>query len=68
MRVELFQLDGEIRGNVYLPADPGFVLEGLQMVIEQFSVQSGVPADAIVRDLYSLVTGRVKDSSRVDPQ
>ena len=59
MRVSLSQRGDEIRGTVELPADPAFVLEGLQLVIERFAQSSGVAPDAVVRDLYSLVCGKV---------
>lgn len=59
LRVSLTQRRDEIAGTVELPSDPAFVLEALQMVIERFSKQCGVPPDAVVRDLYSLVTNKV---------
>ena len=60
MRIELRQEGDEICGDIYLPADPAFVLEGLAMVVEQLSKQSGVSPDAVVRDLYSIVTGNIR--------
>lgn len=60
MRVSLVQRGDEIRGTVELCTDGVFVLEGLAMVVEQFSIQHNVPAAEVVHDLYAIVTGRVK--------
>lgn len=59
MRVSLSQRGDEIRGTVELPGDPAFVLEGLALVVERFAQQSGVTAGGVVRDLYSIVMGKV---------
>lgn len=63
MRVSLSQRGDEIRGTVELPADPAFVLEGFAMAIERFATQSGVTAGDVVRDLYSIVMGKVTEAA-----
>jgi hypothetical protein len=59
MRISLTQRGDEIRGTVELPADGMFVLEGLALVIETFARKVGVPAEEVVRDLHSVVAGKV---------
>jgi len=59
MRISLSQQGDEVKGTVELPADPAFILEGLATVIEAFAHQAGVTPDAVVRDLYSIVCGKV---------
>ena len=60
LRVSLTQQRDEIKGTIELPGDPAFVLEALALVVEQTAQQFEVSPDQVVRDLYSLVTGRVK--------
>lgn len=60
MRVSLSQRGDEIGGTVELPRDGVFVLEGLALVVETFARQHGVTPDEVVRDLYSIVCGKVK--------
>ena len=60
MRVSLVQRGDEIRGTVELCTDGVFVLEGLSMVVEQFARQHNVSPEEVVRDLYSVVCGKVK--------
>lgn len=60
MRVSLVQRGDEIRGTVELCTDGVFVLEGLAMVVEQFARQHNVSPEEVVRDLYSVVCGKVK--------
>lgn len=60
MRVSLSLRGDEIKGTVELPGDPGFVLEGLALVVEQFSKQTKVSKAAIVQDLYLIVLEKVK--------
>lgn len=60
IRISLSQQADEIKGTIELPGDPSFTLEALQIVIERVSVQYCVPADAVVRDLYSLIMKNVK--------
>lgn len=60
MRVSLSQRGDEIAGTVELPRDGVFVLEGLTLVIETFAKQHGVEPAEAVRDLYSIVAGKVK--------
>lgn len=60
MRVSLAQRGDEIRGTVELCTDGVFVLEGLAMIVEQFARQHNVSPEEVVRDLYSVVCGKVK--------
>ena len=60
MRVSLVQRGDEIRGTIELCKDGVFVLEGLAMVVEQFARQHNVSPEEVVRDLYSVVCGKVK--------
>jgi hypothetical protein len=60
MRISLSQRGEEIRGTVELPGDGTFVLEGLALVIETLARKVGVPVDEVVRDLYSVVAGKVR--------
>ena len=60
MRVSLVQRGDEIRGTVELCTDGVFVLEGLAMVVEQFACQHNVLPAEVVRDLYSIVMGKIK--------
>lgn len=59
MRVSISQQGDELKGVVELPGDPAFVLEGLALIIGRVAAQFDVPPDAVVRDLYSLVCGKV---------
>lgn len=60
LRISLTQRQDEIVGVVDLPGDdPGFVLEALALVVERFSLQSGVTPAQVVQDLYALVSGKV---------
>lgn len=59
LRVSLTQQGDDIKGTVALPGDPAFVLEAIVLIIERTAQQFEVPADAVVRDLYSLITGKV---------
>jgi hypothetical protein len=59
MLISLSQKGDEIKGTVELPADPAFILEGLAIVVETFAQLAGVTPDAVVRDLYSIVCGKV---------
>lgn len=61
MRCSLSQRGDEIRGVIELPAnDPGFVLEGLLMMVQRFSETSGVSVYQILCDLNALNQGKVK--------
>lgn len=59
MRVSLSQRGDEVVGKVEIDADAAFVLEALAATVEAFAKKSGVAPAAIVRDLYSIVCGRV---------
>ena len=63
MKINLTERKGEIVGSIKLSADPAFNLEALVTVIEALAQQHNVAPDAVVRDLYSLVCGRVTTSS-----
>lgn len=60
LRISLTQKGDEIKGTVELPGDPLFVLEALSLVVEAFGKQHNVSPDAVVRDLYSVVCGKVR--------
>lgn len=60
MRVSLTQQNDDIKGTVELPGDPAFVLECLALTIEQVAKQFEVTPSAVVSDLYSIVTGKVR--------
>ena len=60
LRISLTESNEEIKGTIELPGDPAFVLECLQMTIERVAIQFEITPDAVVRDLYSMVTGKVK--------
>lgn len=60
LRISLTQKGDEIKGTVELPGDPLFVLEALSVAIEAMAKKFEVTPDAVVRDLYSVVCGKVK--------
>lgn len=60
MRISLTQKNDDIKGTVELPGDPAFVLECLALAIEQVAKQFEVTPSAVVSDLYSIVTGKVR--------
>lgn len=60
LRISLSEKHGHIEGVVDLPADPGFILESLVLVVERFSVQTGVPPTEILNDIRSFIEGKVK--------
>lgn len=60
MRVSLTEQRGEIKGNIQTTGHGAFHLECLAQIVEAIAKTSGVPADEVVRDLYAVVTGRVK--------
>lgn len=51
----------EVFGTVELPADdPAAALDCLAALVNVVGEQYGVAPDQVVRDLYAMVTGRVK--------
>lgn len=60
LRISLTQQNDDIKGTVELPGDPAFVLECLALTIEQVAKQFEVKPSAVVSDLYSIVTGKVR--------
>lgn len=61
MRITLTQQHDEIKGTIETPGDPAFVLDCLALIIEHAAEKFEVTPDAVVRDLYSIVTGKVRD-------
>lgn len=59
MRISLSQRGDEIGGTIELPGDGVFVLEGLALVLDQFSKQHNRPLGEVIRDLYSVAAGKV---------
>lgn len=52
---------GDIKTSFDLEqADPAFVLEALASIIESASTALEVKPDELVRDLYSIITNKVK--------
>lgn len=61
LRITLTQLRDEIKGTIETPGDAAFVLDCLALVIEHTAAKFEVTPDVVVRDLYSIVTGKVRD-------
>jgi hypothetical protein len=60
MRVSLSEEAGEIKGIVSSTGTPLFILECLALIVETLAKDSGLPPDEVVRDLYSIVCGKIK--------
>lgn len=61
MRISLSHQGDDIKGVIDLPGnDPGFVLEGLALVVDRFSRSSGVTHEQVLQDIYLLIKGVVK--------
>ena len=61
MRITITQQRDEIKGTIETPGDPAFVLDCLALIVEHMAAKFEVTSDAVVRDLYSIVTGKVRD-------
>lgn len=60
MRISLTQQRDEIKGTIETPGDAAFVLECLALAIEHVATKFEVTPSAVVNDLYSIVTGKVR--------
>ena len=60
LRISLSQKNDEIKGTIETPGDPAFVLECLALAIEHVADKFDVSPNAVVNDLYSIVTGKVR--------
>lgn len=60
MRATFSQRGQEIAGTISVEGDGLFMLECLALLVENLAAKVGQPPDAVVRDLYSIVTGKVK--------
>lgn len=53
------QVGDELQGKVVSAGSPAFTLECLAEIVTGISQQTGISRAEIVRDLYSLVSGKV---------
>jgi len=59
MRATFSQRGDEIKGTISVDGDGLFMLECLALLVENLGAKVGQTPDAVVRDLYSLVAGKV---------
>jgi len=59
MRATFSQRGDEIKGTISVDGDGLFMLECLTLLVENLGAKVGQTPDAVVRDLYSLVAGKV---------
>lgn len=66
MRATFSQRGNEIRGTITLEGDGLFTLECLALMVDNLASKIDSTPDAVVRDLYSLVTGKVTVDATVN--
>lgn len=59
MRATFSQRGDEIKGTINLEGGGLFMLECLALLVENLAAKVGQTPDAVVRDLYSVVAGKV---------
>lgn len=60
MRATFSQQGEEIKGTISLQGDGLFMLECLGLLVENLAAKVDTTPDDVVRDLYSLIAGKVK--------
>lgn len=60
MRATFSERAGEIRGTINVEGDGLFMLECVGLLVENLAAKVGTTPDDVVRDLYSLISGKVK--------
>ena len=59
MRATFSQRGDEIAGTISVEGDGLFMLECLVLLVENLAAKVGTTPDDVVRDLYSLIAGKV---------
>lgn len=60
MRATFSQQGDEIKGFISVEGDGLFMFECLALMVERLAEKVGTTPDDVVRDLYSVVMGKVK--------
>lgn len=61
IRISLVERNNEIKGTIATEGDGLFMLEAFVLIIETYANKTGVPANDVVQDIYSVMNkGNVK--------
>ena len=60
-RTSLTQKGDEIKGQISTDGNAAFNLECVALIVESISKQFDVTPDQVVRDLYSIVCGKITE-------
>lgn len=60
MRATFSQRADEIKGTISVDGDGLFMLECMALLVDNLAAKVGQTPDAVVRDLYSIVTNKAK--------
>ena len=55
IRISLVENNNEIKGTITTEGDGLFMLEAFVLIIETYANKTGVPANDVVQDIYSVM-------------